>query len=91
MEHNICDKINTEDNYYWFLCPHCAKMIQVLKNQVNCKIFRCGVYKNNMQPIHPHLDKNSCEQLLETGVVYGCTKPFRMDMNNMKVQICGYI
>ena len=35
-----------EDNCYIFECPNCAIPIQVLKDQVNCQIFRHGQLKN---------------------------------------------
>lgn len=47
-----------------------------------------------MEPIHPHLDKDSCEELVKNGLVYGCAKPFRIiSLENGKyiVEICDYI
>ena len=29
------------------LCPHCNISIIVLKTELNCCIFRCGIYKNS--------------------------------------------
>ncbi len=42
MEKNIT-KIS---NGYMFDCPHCSAPIQVNENEVNCRIFRHGQYKN---------------------------------------------
>ena len=38
-------------------CPHCELMIFVFINEFNCRIFRHGIYKHNMQQIDPHLPK----------------------------------
>ena len=35
-----------EGRYYLFECPHCQAPVQVSCNQVNCRIFRHGQYKN---------------------------------------------
>jgi hypothetical protein len=58
-------------------CPHCNQGILI--EQLNCRIFRHAVYKNNMQSIPPHSTKEECDRLFESGQVYGCTKPFRVE------------
>lgn len=68
---------------YTFLCPHCQSLIQVLKSQINCKIFRHGAYKKNGQPIPPHSSKEQCESFLKSGNVYGCCRPFLFDGNKV--------
>lgn len=45
------------DNNYFLECPHCGVTIEVPKRQVNCKIFRCGVYKQRERD--STTDKNS--------------------------------
>jgi len=76
-------------DYYHFECPHCNVTIQVAKNQINCKIFRCGIYKRNNKQIPPHMKKKDCDKLIEKNLIHGCGKPFRFDGKN--VEICGYI
>jgi len=80
-----------------FQCPHCDQFAEVLKNQVNCQIFRHAVYKNNINlPINPHASKQVCDALVAQGQVYGCAKPFRIIMasspegKNRVIQ-CEYI
>ena len=34
------------DSCYVFECPNCASLVQVERNQVNCRIFRHGTMKN---------------------------------------------
>ena len=79
-----------EDNYIIIECPHCYQTIFIYKHELNCHIFRCGVYKNTGENIHPHLDQLSCENLFQSGTVYGCCKPFIINNEN-KAEICDYI
>lgn len=60
-------------------CPHCSIFIEII--ELNCKIFRCGIFKKNGQQIHPHLSKFECETLVENNLIYGCGKPFRLIPN----------
>jgi hypothetical protein len=81
--------INFDGTFYNFQCPHCLIGIEVMKNQLNCKIFRCGVFKNNNQPIPPHSSKIICDELYKNNLIYGCGKPFRVVDNY--VEVCDYI
>ena len=69
-------------------CPHCNMFIIIA--ELNCKIFRCGIYKNNFEQIPPHSNKALCDELAANNLIYGCGKPFRIDENN-KALICDYI
>jgi DNA-directed RNA polymerase subunit RPC12/RpoP len=69
-------------------CPHCQVKMIIL--ELNCKIFRHGVYKSNFQQIDSHMDKNECERLVSNNLIYGCGKPFRIDDNNNAI-VCEYI
>jgi len=44
--------IDCGDSYY-FNCPHCGDLTQVLKVQVNCKIFRHAMFFTTLPPT-PH-------------------------------------
>ena len=68
-------------------CPHCGEYAIIA--EINCAIFRHGVYKTNMQPINPHASKEECERLLANGEIYGCGKPFKYD--GKTIEICDYI
>jgi len=76
-----------------FTCPHCKLQIQVLKKDFNCRIFRCGIYKNNFKQIDPHMKKDDCEKLYNENRIYGCGKPFKIieNNNNFCVTKCDYI
>ena len=80
--------------FYHFECPHCAGNILVQQNELNCCIFRHGVYKHNNQQIHPHLPKQMCDRLVARNAIYGCGKPFQVvkdGSGNYQAIICGYI
>lgn len=80
-------------NYYIILCPHCKDIIQIMKNQLNCKIFRHGIYKKSLEQINPHMSKKECDYLYHNNLIYGCGKPFKVEINNgsLKVDVCDYI
>lgn len=77
--------------YYLFTCPHCEGQIEVDKTQVNCAIFRHAIYKKNLTQVNPHLTKEACNSLIKKDLVYGCCKPFRINIDTKKVEICDYI
>lgn len=74
-------------------CPHCQQSILIMLNEINCAIFRHGVYKANFQQINPHENKEICDDLFNKKLIYGCGKPFRLDKQDGKyvVSDCGYI
>jgi hypothetical protein len=49
-------------------------------------------YEKNMQQIPPHANKEECDSLFESGQVYSCAKPFRIQGGNtIHAVICDYI
>lgn len=73
-------------------CPHCKEYVII--EQINCAIFRHGIYKNNYIQINPHLPKNNCDELVSNDLIYGCGKPFKIEKNNNNewiAIICDYI
>jgi hypothetical protein len=76
------------------VCPHCQGMIIVLPNELNCRIFRHGVYISNGEPIPPHASKEECDRLVSENMIHGCGKPFRViqqvDGSELAVE-CDYI
>ena len=69
-------------------CPNCNICIEIV--QFNCRIFRCGIYKDTFTQIPPHLPKNECDELFQNGLIYGCGKPFKMLEDNTPA-MCDYI
>lgn len=80
---------NTEDDCYYFKCPHCDMLISVKRNDIACGIFRHGSYKSNGKQLPPHLPKKDCDHLSDNNLIYGCGKPFRFD--GKQVSVCDYI
>lgn len=89
----ISDKVEIDNDKLIFQCPNCGDFVLVFKNELNCKIFRHAVHKDNGQNINPHTSENECKKLVENNLVFGCAKPFRIIQNGSeyKVQICEYI
>ena len=78
-------------------CPHCKGVVVVLEKQLNCKIFRHGIFKKNGMQIDPHLKKIDCDMLLRDKKIWGCGKPFKVFETNLNkskkyyTEICDYI
>ncbi|AYV81826.1 MAG: hypothetical protein Harvfovirus66_7 [Harvfovirus sp.] len=82
-----------EGNVYIFACPHCEHYIEVEKDEINCAIFRHGVYKDTFTPISPHAPKTECDNLLQLNKIYGCAKPFTLTLreDGYHAEKCEYI
>jgi hypothetical protein len=78
-------------NGFEVCCPHCGDYVVI--EQVNCAIFRHGVFKSDMSQINPHLPKINCDELIEKKLIYGCGKPFRVikENNSWTAIQCDYI
>jgi len=81
-------------------CPHCGQKIEVVK--LNCRIFRCGIYKKDYKQINPHMPKDECDSLKSRDLIYGCSRPFMVvDVSggegggdgdeSLKAVVCEYI
>lgn len=57
-------------------CPHCNDY--VLITELNCKIFRHGVFIHNGNQIDPHSSKEKCDFFIANKQIYGCGKPFHL-------------
>lgn len=77
------------ENIYFIECPHCKLMCEIRANDIKCKIFRHAVFKTNLEFVDPHANKETCEQWIATGKVWGCAKPFYFDGKTVKK--CDYI
>jgi hypothetical protein len=84
---------DTEDNIYSFECPHCSNIIIVHRTEINCQIFRHGVYKDTNEQINPHTTKEVCDNLVEKDLIIGCGKPFMIFIKSPEsyVEECDYI
>lgn len=69
------------------MCPHCDHLIEIV--QLNCKIFRHGVYKKGYKQMNPHAPKNVCDHAVKKGLIYGCGKPFRVIKKDNEYEAIG--
>jgi len=80
------------ESMYFFECPHCKCLIEVSKDQINCRIFRHGVFKSSLEQINPHSSKEECDEFVRKELIIGCGKPFRLTEDDPPVAVpCGYI
>ena len=85
-------KNSKNDNIQQYVqCPHCEDFIEI--NQINCAIFRHGTLKSNGHQIPPHLPKVQCDDLIKQNLIFGCGKPFRVNIEDGKLIaiICDYV
>ena len=82
-----------EDNNTIILqCPYCLDYYIIYKKELNCRIIRHGIYKENYKQIDPHLCKEECDRLVKENLIYGCGKPSEIiiENNEYKCIICEY-
>jgi DNA-directed RNA polymerase subunit RPC12/RpoP len=81
-----------DGTHYHFACPNCQSNILVKRHELNCRIFRCGIYKHSFEQINPHLPKEDCERLKKEDAIFGCGKPFEIIEHESKfyVVVCEY-
>ena len=81
-------------------CPHCDEFIEIPINQINCAIFRHGVFKDTFIQMCPHESKENCDKFIDGNLIYGCGNPFRLineaDIENKeliryKLIMCDYV
>lgn len=74
-------------------CPHCDTYVYIYKNELNCHIFRHGIYKHSFTQIDPHMKKEECDYLYKNKLIYGCGKPFKIikTLTEYTIEKCEYI
>ena len=74
-------------------CPHCSGQIIIYKNEINCGIFRHGIFKDSGLQIDSHGSKEYCDNLVISNSIHGCSKPFKLLVVDCKIilEICPYI
>ena len=72
-------------------CPHCNEHIII--EQLNCCIFRHGVFIKDGNQINPHEKKELCDLYVKENLIYGCGKPFIIvnKENKLVAEKCDYI
>ena len=79
-------------NHIVVICPHCNEFMLI--EELNCCIFRHGVFIKNNKQMDPHSSKELCDYYINNKKIYGCGKPYKIiiDENNNYIAIkCDYI
>ncbi len=74
------------------LCPHCKEVTIIA--ELNCRIFRHGVFRATFQQMNPHEVKVECDRVFADGLIWGCGKPFYVKgdfSTGLTVEVCDYI
>jgi hypothetical protein len=74
-------------------CPHCRCYVETRLDQINCKIFRHGVFKAGGAQIDPHLCRAECDRLVANDAIYGCGRPYilHFEGGQWQARACDYI
>ena len=74
-----------------FNCVWCGNIITVVLKDLNCKIFRHAIYKNNYEQVNPHMSESECNRLVISDSDM-CCKPFEIIEidNKYYVKKCEY-
>ena len=51
----------------------------IAPKEINCKIFRCGIFKKTLKPIPAHSSKANCLNFVKQNKIYGCGHPFFLE------------
>jgi hypothetical protein len=76
---------------YYLECPHCKGFVKIQEEDINCAIFRHGIYKDSGIQMNPHESKEICDIVFTEQKIYGCGKPFRFNREKQILEICEYI
>jgi hypothetical protein len=74
------------------ICPYCNEYVWI--EQINCGIFRHGIYKQNFEQIQPHASELECKRLVSEQLIYGCGQPFRViiQLSGIPIaEVCDWI
>jgi hypothetical protein len=89
----------TDTHFIYVSCPHCNDLVEINISEINCAIFRHGIYKNTIEQIDPHASKDFCDNLVKKNAIFGCGNPFKLFYNknpttnvvNYYTEKCDYI
>uniref|UniRef100_A0A6C0J863 Uncharacterized protein n=1 Tax=viral metagenome TaxID=1070528 RepID=A0A6C0J863_9ZZZZ len=72
---------------FTYSCPHCEGIIITEYNQLNCKIFRHGVFIDTLKQIGCHANKIECDKLRKNNLIYGCGQPYEIKVSHKKHKV----
>ena len=79
-----------EDKEININCPHCNEQIFIMLSEINCNVFRHGIYKETFQQMDPHTPKEDCDYLANNNLIIGCGKPFCILVQKSTGKFVGY-
>jgi hypothetical protein len=79
------------DNDLTLVCPNCYGTVIVNKLDTNCCIFRHGIWKSNNTQVDPHATEAVCMNAVKNDLIFGCGRPFRLDLKTMTTMVCDYL
>jgi len=68
-------------------CPQCQGLVIIEENEVNCAIFRHGVFRNSGQPIPPHSKLDQCQRWVENNEIWGCGAAFSLNKSTLETKL----
>jgi hypothetical protein len=68
-------------------CPRCFCALELV--EINCAVFRCGIFKKTFEHIPPHATKGDIMEWLSKDMIYGCGAP--LQLVNERLVVCDYI
>jgi len=74
------------------ICPNCDEFVIV--QELNCCIFRHAINISTGEQIDPHSSRETCEEFVKNGAIFGCGKPFKitvLENGSWQVEKCDYI
>ena len=71
-------------NSFFIECPYCSGIIEIKKNQINCKIFTHAVYKKDGKQVNPHISEVEIMKLKANNEIMGCGLQFKFDGKNLE-------
>ena len=69
-----------ENGVYRYICPHCELLTEVHEKELNCCIFRHGVYQQTYKPINPHASQQEVQRLKLDNAIIGCGGPHQLKL-----------
>jgi hypothetical protein len=89
MENN--NRISPQATQFIVKCPNCQ--VEIIIEEVNCRIFRHAVNKATGEQMNPHASKTECDEAVSKDTIYGCAAPFIIDLsgNEWVAVSCDYI
>lgn len=68
-------------------CPYCDGKVEIL--ELNCRIFRHGIFKETGRQIGQHLKEDFVNKLLNENKIWGCGLQFKIQRDDAIIRTTG--